>query len=145
MIRRPPRSTLFPYPTLFRSPAPDSFTAQITNANSADVFVYGISGNGRFVVFESTANLAPENPLAPTTGRNNADGNREIFLFDYAQRRIFQITNTRDALVNPANPRTPDGAPRNFSNIAVEVSNHRPVISYDGKWIVFGSNAGVDG
>ena len=126
-------------------PAPESFTAQITNATSADVFVYGISGNGRFVVFESTANLAPEFPLAPGTGRNNADGNREIFLFDYAQRRIFQITNTRDALVNPANPRTPADAPRNFSNVAVEVSNHRPAISYDGKWIVFGSNAVVEG
>src|SRR3712207_9227265 len=94
MIRRPPRSTLFPYPTLFRSPAPDSFTAQITNANSADVFVYGISGNGRFVVFESTANLAPEFPLAPTTGRNNADGNREIFLFDYADRKSTRLNSS---------------------------------------------------
>src|SRR5256885_12007674 len=27
MIRRPPRSTLFPYTTLFRSPLPESFTA----------------------------------------------------------------------------------------------------------------------
>src|SRR3712207_7233698 len=27
MIRRPPRSTLFPYPTLFRSPPPQSDTA----------------------------------------------------------------------------------------------------------------------
>src|SRR3712207_7069528 len=26
MIRRPPRSTLFPYPTLFRSPEPGPFT-----------------------------------------------------------------------------------------------------------------------
>ncbi|HEV2762447.1 MAG TPA: hypothetical protein VGV38_05570, partial [Pyrinomonadaceae bacterium] len=127
------------------SPTPDTFTAQVTNGSTADSFAYGISGNGRFVVIESTANLAPENPLAPTTGRNNADGNREIFLFDYAQRRIFQITNTRDALVNPANPRVPTDAIRNFSNIAVEVSNHRPAISYDGKWIVFASNAGVDG
>ena len=33
--------------------------------------------------------------------RNNADGNREIFLYDYAQRRIFQITNTKN-VPNPA-------------------------------------------
>ncbi|HYP52903.1 MAG TPA: hypothetical protein VEQ42_05150, partial [Pyrinomonadaceae bacterium] len=126
-------------------PTPDTFTAQVTNSQTNDAFAYGISGNGRFVVIESTGNLAPENPLAPTTGRNNADGNREIFLFDYAQRRIFQITNTRDALVNPANPRIPTTNARDFSNIAVEVSNHRPVISYDGKWIVFSSNAAIDG
>ncbi|HYO64139.1 MAG TPA: hypothetical protein VER08_10955 [Pyrinomonadaceae bacterium] len=126
-------------------PTPDIFTAQVTNSQTDDAFAYGISGNGRFVVIESTGNLAPENPLAPTTGRNNADGNREIFLFDYAQRRIFQITNTRDALVNPANPRIPTANPRDYSNIDVEVSNHRPAISYDGKWLAFSSNAAVDG
>ena len=41
--------------------------------------------------------------LTPTP-RNNEDGNREIFLIDYAQRRIFQITNTKNVL----NPREPD-------------------------------------
>jgi hypothetical protein len=34
--------------------------------------------------------------------RNNADGNREIFLLDYAQRRIFQITNTKNVPNPPA-------------------------------------------
>src|SRR5574340_1503594 len=29
MIRRPPRSTLFPYTTLFRSPAPDSGSPEL--------------------------------------------------------------------------------------------------------------------
>src|SRR5688572_31979228 len=28
MIRRPPRSTLFPYTTLFRSPSPDGYSEQ---------------------------------------------------------------------------------------------------------------------
>src|SRR5256885_6279599 len=33
MIRRPPRSTLFPYTTLFRSTAPDSITS-VTHLNA---------------------------------------------------------------------------------------------------------------
>ncbi|MDQ2746820.1 MAG: hypothetical protein M3T96_06130, partial [Acidobacteriota bacterium] len=56
----------------------NSVIGQITNA-AAESFAGGISGDGRFVVFESTADLATENP-------RNTDGNREIFLFDYAQR-----------------------------------------------------------
>ncbi len=54
-------------------------------------FAGSASGNGRFVVFESRGNLATENP-------RNEDGNSEIFLFDYAQRRIFQITDTKSVL-----------------------------------------------
>ena len=64
----------------------DSVVGQITNS-TVESFAGGISGDGRFVVFESTGNLATENP-------RNTDGNREIFIFDYAQRRTFQITNT---------------------------------------------------
>src|SRR2546429_1050219 len=49
MIRRPPRSTLFPYTTLFRSP-------YATPTDSAPE----ISADGRYVVFHSTAtNLVP--------------------------------------------------------------------------------------
>lgn len=126
------------------SPTPrySSFT-QITSSN-ADAFVTGISGNGRFVVFESTGDLATLYPGETTRTVNNADGNREIYLFDYAQRRIFQITNTTSARVNSANAaitlNTATGQP-NFSNVAVEVSNNRPSISRDGRWIVFSSNA----
>ncbi|MDQ3801184.1 MAG: hypothetical protein M3384_17320 [Acidobacteriota bacterium] len=104
----------------------DSVIGQITSS-TAESFVGGISGNGRFVVFESTGNVATENP-------RNADGNREVFLFDYAQRRIFQITNTRSLLKDQA-------ADPIFSNIRVEILNLRPVISADGRWIAFGSNA----
>jgi uncharacterized protein (TIGR03437 family) len=121
------------------SPTPDSFVAQITSANNLNSFAYGISGNGRFVVIESTGNLAPSDPANPTTVEpNNADGNREIFLFDYAQRRLFQITNTKHALKVLTTSATDN------TNIEVEVTNNRPVISYDGKWIVFSSNAYVD-
>ncbi len=104
----------------------DSVIGQITSS-ATESFAGGISGDGRLVVFESTANLATENP-------RNADGNREIFIFDYAQRRIFQITDTKSLLVNPSNAAT-------FANTRVIISNLRPVMSNDGRWIAFGSNA----
>lgn len=107
----------------------DTFLGQFTNSTS-DSFVGGISGNGRFVVFESRGNLATENP-------RNADGNIEIFLWDYAQRRIFQITDTKSLLFDPA------GSSTTPSNIRVEIINTRPVISNDGKWIAFSSNATI--
>ncbi|MDQ3132495.1 MAG: hypothetical protein M3Q99_17250, partial [Acidobacteriota bacterium] len=104
----------------------DSVLGQFTNS-TAESFAGGISGNGRFVVFESRGNLATENP-------RNADNNREIFLFDYAQRRIFQITDTKPLLTDTTKAFT-------FDNIKVEIANIRPVISNDGRWIAFGSNA----
>ncbi|MFN2392327.1 MAG: hypothetical protein ABR566_10205, partial [Pyrinomonadaceae bacterium] len=104
----------------------DSVIGQITSS-PAESFAGGISGDGRLVVFESTANFATENP-------RNADGNREIFIFDYAQRRIFQITDTKSLLINPSNAAT-------FANTRVVISNLRPVMSNDGRWIAFGSNA----
>jgi hypothetical protein len=109
------------------SQAVDTVIGQFTNS-PAETFVGGISGDGRFVVFESRGNLDTQNP-------RNADGNTEIFLWDYAQRRIFQITDTRSVLINPTLSST------SFSNIRVEISNNRPTISTDGKYIVFSSNA----
>ncbi|HEX7955793.1 MAG TPA: hypothetical protein VF508_02565, partial [Pyrinomonadaceae bacterium] len=96
-----------------------------------DSFAGDISGNGRFVVIESTGDIATER----TAARNNADGNVEIFLFDYAQRRIFQITNTKSVLKDATKP-TYDA-----TNIDIQVVNLQPTISRDGKYIVFVSNA----
>lgn len=107
----------------------DTFLGQFTNS-AFDSFVGSISGNGRFVVFESRGNLATENP-------RNADGNLEIFLWDYAQRRIFQITDTKSLLFDP------NGSASTPSNIRVEIINTHPVISNDGKWIAFSSNATI--
>lgn len=104
----------------------DTFVTQITSSN-AESFAGAVSGDGRFVVFESRGNIATENP-------RNADNNVEIFLFDYAQRRIFQITDTKSVLFNTL-------APATFSNVRVEIANKRPVISADGRWIAFSSNA----
>lgn len=104
----------------------DSAVGQISTSDLLS-FAGGISGDGRFVVIESSGNIATENP-------RNADGNREVFLFDYAQRRIFQITDTKSLLTDPTGATSSE-------NVKVEILNVRPTISNDGRWIVFGSNA----
>lgn len=104
----------------------DTVLGQISSSNF-NSFVGGISGDGRLVVFESEGNVATENP-------SNEDLSREIFLFDYAQRRIYQITDTKSVLVNPNNPVS-------ILNTRVQIGNNRPVISNDGRWISFNSNA----
>ncbi len=106
----------------------DSVIGQVTNSTS-ESFAGGTSGDGRFIVFESTANIATENP-------RNTDGNREIFLFDYAQRRIFQITNTTNLRTDPTLGFTQ-------ANTRVEIVNVRPSISNDGRFIAFSSNATI--
>ena len=110
-----------PTPTPTPSPTPDPFIVAITAATpaaspspspsatpagtlDANSYVGDISGNGRFVVFESKGNLATIAPGQTTASPNNADGNREIFLFDYAARRIFQITDTKSARVDATKP-----------------------------------------
>jgi Tol biopolymer transport system component len=105
----------------------DTLIGQVTSSVS-ESFAGSISGDGRFVVFESNGNLATENP-------RNEDGNTEIFLFDYAQRRIFQITDTKSVLFNTSSD------PTFFSNVRILITNRRPMISTDGRWIVFTSNA----
>lgn len=120
----------------------DSIVGQFTNTPNVlggVMNVADISGDGRFVVFESTADIASDR----SSTRNNADGNREIFIFDYAQRRIFQITNTKRAL-NDVN-----GSSTSNPNILVDVINAQPSISNQtdsgGRyWIAFASNAGVN-
>lgn len=104
----------------------DTLVAQLSDS-AGQSFAGGMSGNGRFVVFESDGNVATENP-------RNSDGNYEIFLFDYAQRRIFQITDTKSVLFDTQ-------AAASFSNVRVTILNTRPVISNDGRWIAFSSNA----
>ena len=112
----------------------DSLVAQITSS-SANTFVRDISGDGRFVVLESSGDISTER----NSSRNNADGNSEIFLFDYAQRRIFQITNTRRVLSDNTASATTQ------ANIVVDITNTRPVIANqlvnNELWIAFTSNA----
>jgi Tol biopolymer transport system component len=105
----------------------DTVLGQITTSGW-DSYNGGISGNGRFIVFESRGNIATVNP-------RNEDENSEIFLFDYAQRRIFQLTDTKSVLIDL------DASSTLPTNIRVSIVNTRPVISNDGRWIAFSSNA----
>jgi uncharacterized protein (TIGR03437 family) len=121
------------------SATPDPFVHQLTSSplgaanNQFGSFAGDISANGRFVVFESNGDVATQN-------RNNADGNREIFLVDYAQRRIFQITDTKNVPIASASPSpspspsptaTPSPTPSDPALIKYEISSNRPVLSYE--------------
>src|SRR5215813_8945284 len=156
-----------------QSPAtstPDPFVTQITNSsrnsvlNQVGSFAGDTTANGRFVVIESNGDIATEK----TATRNNQDGNREIFIYDYAQRRTYQITNTRNVL-KPAGSPSPSPSPSpsvspspsptvsptppadDSTNIQIEVSNNRPMISLEPTLaggnrtytVVFSSNAPV--
>src|SRR3989441_2850841 len=64
MIRRPPRSTLFPYTTLFRSSGRGGRTAAtIPIGSSMSVFKDGVPGNTHFL------NLLPDGAAAPPVER----------------------------------------------------------------------------
>src|SRR5260370_8870770 len=71
-----------------------------------------MSANGRFVVTESTGDIATLKPCqtAATKSPNNTDGNLDLFLYDYAQRRIFQLTDTKSVL-KPAGSPSPSPSP----------------------------------
>jgi uncharacterized protein (TIGR03437 family) len=113
----------------------DSIVAQLTSS-ARQSYVNDISGDGRFVVVESNADIGtkdsdPAHNLKP----DNSDFNSEIFLIDYAQRRVFQITNTKNRLVDTT------VSPIILGNIRVQIVNMSPMISNDGRYIIFTSNA----
>src|SRR4029078_4200556 len=134
------------------SATPDPFVTQVTSSPAGFYsFANDISANGRFVVFESNGDVATEkiaskNPdgTANPNARNNEDGNGEIFLLDYAQRRIFQITNTKNVQKAPASPTptptptptpsasptpSPSPTPPHLSQVKIELSNNRPMLT----------------
>ncbi|MCA1574887.1 MAG: hypothetical protein LC770_10190 [Acidobacteria bacterium] len=123
------------------SATPDPFLIQLTSSPSGfRTTANDITTNGRLVVFESNGDLATDRSEA----RNNSDGNREIFIADYAQRRIFQITNTKNVPKPSASPTptptpspapsptpTPGPTPADPAQIQIEISNNRPMISLE--------------
>lgn len=140
--------SLVPVAAQTTSPTPDAFQAQITNSPNAAFSsqMSDISADGRFVVFTSDGDVSTEKskPGQP----NNADGNREIFLLDYAQRRIFQITNTRNVpnpapspsptptpsptpspTASPTPTPTPTPLPADPTLVKIEIDNRAPMIS----------------
>ena len=125
------------------SPTPDPFAVQLTSSPTGafSTFAGDMTANGRFVVFTSNGDVATEN-------RNNADGNREIFIADYAQRRIFQITNTKNVpnpaaspsptptpspspspTASPSPTPTPTPTPADLSQVLIQIDNRSPMIS----------------
>lgn len=135
-----------PTPTPSPTPTPGTTPTPTPQPIPRDSFAGDISGNGRFVVIESAGDIATNRTPdvfdasgnLVTRGHNNADGNQEIFLFDYAQRRVYQITDTRSALKDTTKSSVDP------LNIDVLVVNLQPSISHDGKYIVFQSNAYSD-
>lgn len=146
------------------SPTPDPFIVQLTSTPNGAFsnFLSDMSANGRFVVFTSNGDVATEK----SASRNNADGNREIFIADYAQRRIFQITNTKNVpnpapsasptptpspspSPSPSPTATPIPTPANLTQVKIHIDNKAPMISLAPELIsgqrvytiVFGSNA----
>src|SRR5258707_4337030 len=55
MIRRPPRSTLFPYTTLFRSHAAVAFGRTASAHHHVAVFLFGHAGHGAGHLLEALA------------------------------------------------------------------------------------------
>ncbi|MBV9960269.1 MAG: PD40 domain-containing protein, partial [Acidobacteria bacterium] len=111
----------------------DSIVGQLTSSTRQS-FVNDMNGSGRFAVVESNGDIGTKDP-ALGLNPDNSDLNSEIFLIDYAQRRIFQITNTKSRLVDTTASTTLLG------NIRVVMINTAPMISNDGRHIIFSSNA----
>src|SRR5260370_32604936 len=81
MIRRPPRSTLFPYTTLFRSPA--DIVTQILNFGTPapiDVKVTGMNQRGNYLVGEKLANEFRHIPGAGDVHVQQAFYNPTLFM-----------------------------------------------------------------
>src|SRR2546430_13625297 len=99
MIRRPPRSTLFPYTTLFRSGA--------VVAVALALAVLAVSGSGR-----AGGNLWSADPLtASTADRKSPRLNSSHSQNSYAVFCLQKKTTTRPGIV-PAHSRSPILTPR---------------------------------
>src|SRR3712207_8343480 len=79
MIRQPPRSTLFPYTTLFRSPmtgSPAAFIA-FAFASTANVADSAMAATTRDTLLTSAIVARPRRPPAKETGRDRAPDRSE--------------------------------------------------------------------
>src|SRR2546422_11714268 len=96
MIRRPPRSTLFPYTTLFRSNADGSGQMNLTNNPALD-YPAGWSPDGSKILFET-----------------NRDGNYEIYVMNADGSGQVNLTNNPASDADPA--WSPDGSKIAFNS-----------------------------
>src|SRR5256885_7122247 len=85
MIRRPPRSTLFPYTTLFRSLGPDATPVRPHNVHVSSPLV-PFSGPGRFLACRRWTQLRPRDrePREPGQDRKSTRLNSSHLVISYA-------------------------------------------------------------
>src|SRR3712207_8223135 len=84
MIRRPPRSTLFPYTTLFRSPAPGGIVSRPSR-----VIPHLAMTNGRPVrIHLLNARLSAEHSFASTPERRSEEHTSELQSRQYLVCRL---------------------------------------------------------
>src|SRR3712207_7894271 len=95
MIRRPPRSTLFPYTTLFRSPAPCRVLVIGRHVRDA---AFGLAALGHDVVVDaSTAFSVPVHPRdRKSTRLNSSHANISYAVFCLKKKPTIRTPCTRD-------------------------------------------------
>src|SRR3712207_8256674 len=90
MIRRPPRSTLFPYTTLFRSLSACMLAAALGSGTSAQILVAGAGGGA--------LEIATAGPLEPkdrkSTRLNSSHANISYAVFCLKKKKLHIIINT---------------------------------------------------
>jgi len=143
MIRRPPRSTLFPYTTLFRSPGDNGRIAfrRFLNAERTwgAVFTIRPDGRGEIQVTHPPEGFVDRNPdVSP-------DGTRIVF--ERQGVACGPACNTREIWVADADgghagalTPTPPG-----TDCDGTVCDHSPAWSPDGRFVTFGRDAGPFG
>src|SRR5256885_12722285 len=80
MIRRPPRSTLFPYTTLFRSLL--ETTVDLKNGDNSEAARFYLSSDGKYLVRGEVSDLSKD-PLAETD-RKSTRLNSSHLVISYA-------------------------------------------------------------
>src|SRR3712207_7957303 len=85
MIRRPPRSTLFPYTTLFRSVFPDAIEVA-----SSDAYVLGLNAvsDGRNVVLPAAATTFAEDRKSTRLNSSHANISYAVFCLKKKKRHV---------------------------------------------------------
>src|SRR5258708_14996040 len=100
MIRRPPRSTLFPYTTLFRS----SFDTETTSTEEMQADLVGISlaiqeGQGYYIpVGHLTGNNLPLEQVIPALDRKSTRLNSSHQIISYA---VFCLKKKKNKTLRP--------------------------------------------
>src|SRR3712207_8200552 len=101
MIRRPPRSTLFPYTTLFRSPAPLG-SARARHRRAARAGVGGAAGGaGGRAGRELPAHARqPHGPDRKSTRLNSSHANISYAVFCLKKKKIYMMPHYKTYIID---------------------------------------------